>query len=100
MDKRVALYIFVQDGLACCPVTDDDVRNHTDLIIVGRQNVRTQITQTRAAVTGDDAANDDVALVICEMIGPIVLDPFAQCERDSIAQARLEGLVIERQNLD
>ena len=52
-------------------------------------------------VARDDTGDDDIAVAVrVEMVGAVRLQPFTQRLGDGVAEARLQRLVVERQNLD
>jgi len=61
MHERVTLDIFIQQDLPRAALASLNVRDDANVVIIRRQNVRAQITQTLPAVTLDDPGNDDVA---------------------------------------
>ena len=77
------------------------MRGDVNAVILRRGNVRIQKTQAFAAVTRDDAGNDNVARTARgETIRAVGLQPFAQRLRYRVAQARLKRLIVERQNFN
>ena len=101
VNQGVTFHVLVEQHLARDGFARGDVRDDANPVILRRRDVIVQIAQPFAVVVRNHAADDDVATAMRgEVVSAVGLEPFAQRLRHRVAEPRLQGLVVERQNFN